>query len=270
MTGPAAEVYRGPEYRALLAARAAPDPLLHPDPHAPGGLYRAVVRILRLLIPRLFRLQVDGLHNLPAPPYIIAANHQRWFDSAFLMAVFPARPMLYSMARRDTVFNRRWKRRLVPRLGVFPISPSRGELDAQGVSSVYHVLSRGGVVIIFPEGRYSRGQELRPLKKGVAHFALEAGVPICPVAISGLDRLRLLSRVRISIGRPIRPDPPAWWAASRRVFEMVERVRRSILHAFGGSRRGARRRPGRAGPVSRLRGWLRMLLRGPDRGGGGP
>ncbi|HSR24725.1 MAG TPA: lysophospholipid acyltransferase family protein, partial [Candidatus Eisenbacteria bacterium] len=145
--------------------------------------------LLHLLVLRLFRLRVVGREHLPRPPFIIASNHQSWFDTAFIVAAFPSRPMVYTMARRDTVFNRRWKRWLVPRFGVFPIAPSRGELDQLGAATVYQVLSRGGAVLVFPEGRYSRGRALWPLKKGVAHFALQAGVPICPVALSGLDRL---------------------------------------------------------------------------------
>ncbi len=188
--------------------------------------------MVRLLVRRLFRLRVAGLEHVPSPPFIIASNHQAWYDTAFIVAALPGLPMIYTMARRDTVFNRAWKRWLVPRLGVFPIAPSRGELDRRGVATVYQVLSRGGVVLIFPEGRYSRGRALRPLRKGVAHFALEAGVPICPVAISGVDRLRPLGVVEVTVGPPIRPDPPAWWTAQRRVERMLDRVRRAILHAF--------------------------------------
>ncbi len=175
---------------------------------------------------------MTGLKNVPGPPFIIASNHQGWYDTAFIMAAFPGLPMIYTMGRRDTVFNRAWKRWLMPRLGIFPIDTSRGELDHRGVATVYQVLSRGGVVLVFPEGRYSRGRALGPLRKGVAHFALQAGVPICPVALSGLDRLRPLGLVEVSIGPPIRPDPPAWWAVQRRVERVLDRVRRAILRAF--------------------------------------
>ena len=132
--------------------------------------------------------------------------------------------------------------------GVFPISPSHGELDEQGVASVYQVLHRGGIVLIFPEGSYSRGRRLRPLKAGVAHFALEAAIPICPVAISGIDSLRPWSQVAISIGPAIHPDPPRWWSTSRQVLKTVDSVRRSILRAF---ERGERRRPRRRLPWQR-------------------
>jgi 1-acyl-sn-glycerol-3-phosphate acyltransferase len=223
--------------------------------------------LLRWLLPRLFRFHVTGLEHLPEPPYIIASNHQAWFDTVFLLGAFPPRPMIYTMARRDTVFNRAWKRRLVPGFGVFPITPSRGELDERGVATVYQVLARGGVVLIFPEGRYSRGANLRPLKKGIAYFSLQAGVPICPVALSGLDRLRLFGRVEVSIGPPIRPDPPAWWTFNRRVQRMLDRVRRAITHAFG---RPRDRRPWRARLTDALRRRPRWRRRWRNSGGDTP
>jgi len=212
------------------------------------------VAVLRLLLPKLFRIRIEGVENLPEGPYIIASNHQAWYDPAFLVSALPSPvPMVYSMARRDTVFNRAWKRAIVRRAGVFAIAPHEGELDLTGLGSVYHVLSQGGRVLIFPEGRYSRGRRLRPLKKGVAHFALQAGVPIVPVAIDGDARLWPGARIRISIGRPVYPDPPSWWDPSRRVLKVVESVRRAILGAYD-------RAP--TPPAERVLGRLRSRLRG--------
>jgi 1-acyl-sn-glycerol-3-phosphate acyltransferase len=187
-----------------------------------------VRRFVRWLVPKLFRVTVAGLENIPAPPYIIAANHQAWFDSAFIIPFFPEAPMIYTMAKRETVFNRGWKRRLLPLIGVFPISPHQGQLDEAGLRTVYQVLARGGIVLMFPEGRYSRGRGLRPLKVGIGHFALQAGVPICPVAVRGTDVLRPFSRVDVTIGPPIRPDPPAWWSLSQKVGQVVDSVQRAI------------------------------------------
>jgi len=176
----------------------------------------------------LFRLSVTGVENIPSPPYIIAANHQAWFDPAFIIPFFPEAPMVYTMAKRETVFNREWKRRLLPLVGVFPISPHRGELDEAGMRTVYQVLERGGVVLIFPEGRYSRGRALRPLKVGIGHFALQAGVPISPVTVSGTDALWPFRRIDITIGAPVRPDPPAWWTVGQKVAQVVDNVQRAL------------------------------------------
>jgi 1-acyl-sn-glycerol-3-phosphate acyltransferase len=168
------------------------------------------------------------VENIPKPPYIIAANHEAWYDPAFIIPFFPETPMIYTMAKRETVFNRAWKRRLLPLIGVFPISPARGELDEDGVRTVYQILARGGVVLMFPEGRYSKGRAIRPLKTGIGYFALQAGVPVCPVAVSSTDFLYPLRPIDVSIGPPILPDPPAWWALSRRVAQVVENVRAAI------------------------------------------
>lgn len=203
----------------------------------PPRVYRFAIAVVRWLVTHLFRVAVSGLENIPRPPYIIAANHQAWFDPAFIIPFFPGRPVIYTMAKRETVFNRAWKRRLLPLIGVFPISPNKGELDEQGLRTVYQLLERDGVVLIFPEGRYSRGRALRPLKNGIAFFALAAGVPICPVAVRGTDALYPFRRIEVAIGAPIMPDLPAWWELSRRVNAVVDRVRASITTAL------SRRRP---------------------------
>jgi long-chain acyl-CoA synthetase len=179
---------------------------------------------VRWTVPKLFRISLTGLENIPRPPFIIAANHQAWYDPAFIIPFFPTAPMIYTMAKRETVFNRAWKRRLLPLIGVFPISPQRGELDEAGLRTVYQVLARGGVLLMFPEGRYSRGRAIRPLKAGIGYFALQAGVPVCPVTVRGTARLWPFRRIEVSIGAPIHPDPPAWWTLSRRVASVVERV----------------------------------------------
>lgn len=209
---------------------------MHPVPAEPPPFYLFVRRLVLWIVTHLFRVTVTGLENIPAPPFIIAANHQAWFDPAFIIPFFPERPVVYTMAKRETVFNRAWKRRLLPLIGVFPISPNKGQLDEQGLRTVYQVLERGGVMLMFPEGRYSRGRALRPLREGIGHFALEAGVPISPVAVTGTDSLRPFKRIEVAIGPPILPDLPAWWEVSRRVTGMVDRVRAAITTAL--TRRG--------------------------------
>ena len=196
-----------------------------------------MIALARWLVTHLFRVTVTGLENIPRPPYIIAANHQAWFDPLFIIPFFPERPVIYTMAKRETVFNRAWKRRLLPMIGVFPISPNRGELDEQGLRTVYHVLEREGVMLMFPEGRYSRGRALRPLKNGIGFFALNAGVPISPVAVRGTDRLWPFKRIEVSIGEPVLPDLPAWWELSRRVSGVVDRVRTAITTALNRPRK---------------------------------
>jgi len=72
------------------------------------------------------------------------------------------------------------------------------------------ILENGKNLVAFPEGTRSDSGELLPFKKGAFLLALEAGIPVVPIAIDGArDRLRkpvLFSTpgpIRIKVGRPI-------------------------------------------------------------------
>ena len=63
---------------------------------------------------------------------------------------------------------------------------------------------------MFPEGtRRTKGLvkrfEARP-RSGAARIALEAGVPLVPVAVKGTDRLARLGRLRVAYGAPVEID----------------------------------------------------------------
>ncbi|TMC84208.1 MAG: 1-acyl-sn-glycerol-3-phosphate acyltransferase [Chloroflexi bacterium] len=57
--------------------------------------------LARWVVTHLFRVTVTGLENIPKPPFIIAANHQAWFDPAFIIPFFPQRPLIYTMAKTN-------------------------------------------------------------------------------------------------------------------------------------------------------------------------
>jgi 1-acyl-sn-glycerol-3-phosphate acyltransferase len=44
-----------------------------------------------------------------------------------------------------------------------------------------------------------------PFNKGFAHFAIKAGVPVLPVALSGTKDLWLRKRIHIVFGQPMQP-----------------------------------------------------------------
>jgi 1-acyl-sn-glycerol-3-phosphate acyltransferase len=62
-------------------------------------------------------------------------------------------------------------------------------------------------------------------------------VPVVPVAVSGTDFLWPFRRIEVSIGKPILPDPPAWWGLSQRVATIVQRVGNAITSGLERRRR---------------------------------
>ena len=78
------------------------------------------------------------------------------------------------------------------------------------METAVELAAKGHVVGIFPEGTrrkkgFHKKREAHP-HTGAARVALAAGVPLVPAAIAGTDRLFLLRRWRLTIGRPVSVD----------------------------------------------------------------
>lgn len=89
---------------------------------------------------------------------------------------------------------------------------------AQSYSRAVESLRDGELVVVYPEATISRSFELKDFKSGAARMAIEADVPIIPLAIWGAHRVwtkdipKQLGRhnfpINIRIGEPIPPAEP--------------------------------------------------------------
>lgn len=167
-------------------------------------LYWIVRAVLQPFFHLYFRLSRIGLEHVPADgPYIVAANHRSFLDP-FIIAVIARRP-LYYVAKRE-LFERRWQGWILNALGAFPVD--RGSGDQDMLETARAILARGDSVLIFPEGTRIRPGALGRPKRGVGRLALEAGVPVVPVAVIGTESIRRGWRirphkVRLRVGRPL-------------------------------------------------------------------
>lgn len=142
-------------------------------------------------------LTVNGLAHLKTldGPAIFIANHQSHMDTlvAYTAMPEPIKRKLFFGAAAD-----RWyvpgKKKLVLQpwyqslvLGNFPIVRGGG---AKSLEYAKTLLRKGQHVFIFPEGTRTQRDELGRLKPGVALIALELGVPVVPLYLSGLREMR--------------------------------------------------------------------------------
>ena len=153
----------------------------------------------------MFRFDVEGRQNIPrSGNYVVIANHLNWLDEFTLLYLFPVEPRLHFLADPTILVTRKFQWWLVRATGGYVPVVRERHGDQTLFRHVDHALAVGGAVAIFPEANYGpREGDLLPFHKGFAHFAIKAGVPVVPVALSGTKDLWLRKRIRVVVGQPI-------------------------------------------------------------------
>lgn len=156
------------------------------------------------------RVDIAGLEHMKGPALFIA-NHQSFLDVILLPAILP----------RETLFVAKQQLRKVPiwgwafaRTGAVLIDRGNPREAIESIRRGVATMPPGWSLVMFPEGTRSRDGRLKPFKKGFAHVAAATRLPIVPIAIGGVDELRLGLRwllkpgvVRVGVGRPIDTTP---------------------------------------------------------------
>ena len=162
-----------------------------------------VVRLIGIPLLRLcFRFDVTGRQNIPREGnYVVIANHLNWLDEFTLLYLFPVEPRLHFLADPTLLVTRKLQWWIVRATGGYVPVVRERHGDHVLFKHVDRALALGGAVAIFPEANYGPKEgELLPFHKGFAHFAIKAGVPVVPVALSGNKDLWLRKRIRVIIG----------------------------------------------------------------------
>ena len=161
----------------------------------------------------LFRPWVQGLENIPEDgPAILASNHLSFSDSFFLPLMVKRR--ITFMAKSDYFTGRGIKGRLIAWFfagaGQVPVDRTGGRAGEAALNTGLSILGEGDLLGIYPEGTRSPDGRLYRGKTGVARMALEAGVPVIPLAMIDTDRVQppgkvlpRIGRVGIRIGKPL-------------------------------------------------------------------
>ena len=169
--------------------------------------------VLGPILKLLFRPWVEGMENLPEEgAAILASNHLSFSDSIFLPLMAPRR--ITFLAKADYFTGRGLKgfltKGFMKGAGQVPIDRSGGRASEAALKTGMKILGEGELLGIYPEGTRSPDGRLYRGKTGIARMALEAGVPVIPVAmINTFDIqppgkvLPRIMRVGIRIGEPL-------------------------------------------------------------------
>lgn len=176
---------------------------------------------------------VRGTERLPAPPFLLVANHASYLDGPVCVAALPYAPAFVAkqelarnplaapfLRRTGTIFVERWQR-------------GEGEID---VEAARRVIASGRMPLVFPEGTFTRRAGLLPFHLGAFRLACRLGLPVVPVAIRGTRSVLRSEQwfpfrapIEVQILAPVRPQGTDFAAVRR----LRDEVRAALLAAVG-------------------------------------
>lgn len=170
--------------------------------------YRAFLKMMEGL--GLIRTEWRGADALRAPgPHLIVANHPTLIDVIQLISQLPQADCVISMQYARNPFLAR------------AASQAGYITNAQGfavVEACAEKLRAGRTVVLFPEGTRSSSTGMQRFRRGAAHIALRAGLPLLPVVIDCVpgmlrkgqrwwDVPQRRSEFTLTVLAPIAPQP---------------------------------------------------------------
>jgi 1-acyl-sn-glycerol-3-phosphate acyltransferase len=148
--------------------------------YAAGRAFR-LVGVTAMRLNGLWRFRTRGTLADPRRPYVVVANHESYAD-VFLISCFPWEMKWLS---KDTMFNIPCMGWMMQMAGDIKLVRGNRDSAADAIMQCRDRLKKRVSVMIFPEGTRSRSWDMLPFKDGAFRLAIEAGVPILPIAVAG-------------------------------------------------------------------------------------
>ncbi|MFW5890517.1 MAG: 1-acyl-sn-glycerol-3-phosphate acyltransferase, partial [Marinilabiliaceae bacterium] len=188
-----------------------------------------LMRISRFFFHLYFRYRARGKHNLPKGPFILAPNHQSFFDGLFVASYLKTRDIrnTYFYAKEKHV-RAPWLKYLAYRNNII-VMDLHNDLKSS-IQKMAEVLKQDRNLIIFPEGTRSQTGQLGDFKKTFAILSRELNIPVVPVTIQGANRAlprgsifpRPFKKVSIEFLEPVYPKDENYDALAGRIKQQIE------------------------------------------------
>jgi len=146
-----------------------------------GRTLRLIAQAISTSYPGWKMTLEDAPDIKPGQPFIAVANHESILD-IFLVS---RAPWEMKWMAKASIFKVPWLGLLFRMSGDIPVNRSDRDSGSQALLRARAYVESGMPVMLFPEGTRSRDGRLLPFKAGAFKLALEAGVPILPIAVHG-------------------------------------------------------------------------------------
>ena len=179
------------------------------------------------------RIEVTGLDKLDRnQTYIFTPNHQSLIEVPLFVAYLGRNPAYLG---KKEVFKYPVFGYGIRLIGVVPVDRSNSPAAVESAKVATENLRRGKSYVVYPEGTRSRDGRMLPFKKGAFMMAIDAGVPVVPVTVSGATRIMPKAQVKVfpSTVRITVHDPISTAGYSKEnVAELMGRTRAKIFSAL--------------------------------------
>lgn len=181
------------------------------------GFYRVVRAVAKPFVALLFRVKYIGTENIPSDGGIVlCCNHTSLTDVAFLAV--SCKRQIFFMAKEE-LFRNKLLRWFFTKMGAFAVMRGKGDVGA--LEHAERIVSDGGVMGIFPEGKRILNSPPARAKTGAAVIVSRAQVPVVPASIYHEGGMKLFKRVTVRYGKPIMPSQLAFSDNSRSEIRRV-------------------------------------------------
>lgn len=154
-------------------------------------LFRALPQLFLELMSRYFRVEVEGLENIPKRgPIIFAPNHSGVSGLDAMILAHQIRKVSGRQVRvltHNFWFRSKATARPAQKLGFIEANLSNG----------LKILNKNQPIIIFPEGEHGnfkpslQAYDLREFKRGFVRMAIKARAPIVPTLVIGAEETHI-------------------------------------------------------------------------------
>ena len=162
-----------------------------------------------ILVTTGVRTSARGIEQVDrSTPYVFVSNHQSIYDIPVLFVSLPLQLRIIAKASLGRFPVLGWHLRWTGHLLV-----DRARAGVSTLKQVARMMQRGHSLIVFPEGTRSRDGRVGRFRRGLFLLAIEAGLPVVPVAVSGTRHVMckgmLTTRpgaVALVVHQPLRTD----------------------------------------------------------------
>lgn len=177
-----------------------------------------------LFHPKIIYTDKTLKQRLKGKSVVFVANHTHHFDGAFAMSVL-WRHKPYVLVKKSW-FEKKGTGKAIGWCRSIPINLD--EADGAWYETAQEIVSKGGSLLIFPEGGLARNKQINEFKPGAALLSAKTGTPIVPCAIWGPYAPVFGKRQKILVGEPIESDCPETMRPSKYARQLIAQSEQAV------------------------------------------